>query len=79
MQVCYLEIQVIKAAKMSSDVLNNERDVTGSKPETPQNMENNLSKDTEYINAKSYLLTASTKTGLNLWVYNYIRNGLQMQ
>lgn len=30
-------------------------------------MENNLSKDTEYINAKSYLLTASTKTGLNLY------------
>ena len=34
-----------------------------SNPETPA-ME--VSKDTEYVNAKSYLLGASTKTGLNL-------------
>lgn len=52
-----------------ADVLNNEREPSnvGSKPQTPQMTENNLCENGEFINAKSYLLTASTKTGLNLY------------
>ena len=49
---------------MSTEFLTNE--MAGSKPQTPQNLENNLSNDTDFISAKSYLLTASTKTGLNM-------------
>ncbi|CAH1791393.1 unnamed protein product [Owenia fusiformis] len=57
-----------------TQVLNNELNssqqgsVKGSKPQTPANMEMNLNpKEQDFINAKSYLLTASTKTGLNLF------------
>ncbi len=49
--------------------LNNEREyLPGSKPATPIDMELNQfgGKETEYANSKAYLLTTSTKTGLNL-------------
>jgi len=50
------------------EVLNNERNASrGSKPATPVNMERNITEDQHLINAKSYLLTVSTKTGLNLY------------
>ena len=52
-----------------AEVQNNEREqLPGSKPATPVCMEVNQlgGKETEYINSKAYLLTASTKTGLNL-------------
>ena len=38
-------------------------DVANSNPGTPA-MEG--SKDTEFVNAKAYLLSSSTKTGMNL-------------
>jgi len=41
---------------------------TNSKPATPSNIELNLGpKERDYVNAKSYLLTTSTKTGINLY------------
>ena len=52
-----------------AEVQNNEREqLPGSKPATPVGIEVNKlgGKETEYINSKAYLLTASTKTGLNL-------------
>ena len=52
-----------------AEVQNNEREqLPGSKPATPVGLEVNKlgGKETEYINSKAYLLTASTKTGLNL-------------
>ncbi len=52
-----------------ADVQNNERDyLPGSKPATPVDMEINQlgEKESEYVNSKAYLLTASTKTGLSL-------------
>jgi len=53
---------------MSTEVLNNQTEVATSKPQTPQNMELNLnSTEQEFVNAKSFLLTTSTKTGLNLY------------
>lgn len=52
----------------TTDMLNNEREGSlGSKPQTPQNMETNQLGNTDFINAKSFLLTASDKTGLNLY------------
>ena len=51
-----------------TEVLNNEKEpLPGSKPATPAMENNNLgTKETEYVNAKAYMLTASTKSGLNL-------------
>ena len=52
-----------------ADVMNNEKEqLPGSKPATPIGNDINQlgGKETEYINSKAYLLTASTKTGLNL-------------
>jgi radial spoke head protein 4A len=45
---------------MSADILNNQRPTSGSKS-APDNMEKNI------LNAKAYLCTASTKSGLNLY------------
>merc|ERR1712050_576164 len=57
--------------KMTDSPLNNELSSLkgSSKPQTPANMENNNlnPKETEYINAKSYLLTTSTQSGDNLY------------
>ena len=52
----------------AADVLNNERNASvGNTPQTPSNMTDNLGKaEQDFINAKAFLLTASTKSGLNL-------------
>lgn len=50
---------------MSADVLNNLTNAV-SKPGTPVNMEQNMNNEKDYVNAKSYLLTTSGKSGLNL-------------
>merc|ERR1719318_907631 len=49
--------------------LNNEvQSQKGSKPTSPVNMDININpKENDFINAKSYLLTCSTKSGLNLY------------
>ena len=48
--------------------LNNEKELGGLKPATPQNINNNLGgiPETKIVNAKAYLQTASTKSGLNM-------------
>lgn len=55
-----------------SEVLNNSsqrNSVAGSVPGTPANMETNFTTNSErdFVNAKSYLLTSSTKTGANIY------------
>lgn len=52
-----------------ADVLNNQRNSAGGTPaQTPANMEkNNLSTEQNFINAKAYMLTSSTKSGINLY------------
>lgn len=49
-----------------ADVLNNQKSVSGTPAATPINMEkNNI--EQSFINSKAYLLTASDKTGINLY------------
>lgn len=53
---------------MATEVLNNERSESRtSARETPEMEVNDMSKNQVYTNAKSYLLTASEKSGLNLY------------
>lgn len=48
-------------------MLNNQNNSAGGTPMPAPAMErNNLSEEADFVNAKAYLLTASTKTGLNL-------------
>ena len=63
-----LDLNTIFQVAMT-DIFNNEREqLPGSKPATPVDVDVNQlgGKETEYINSKAYLLTASTKSGLNL-------------
>lgn len=56
-----------KTDTMDTEVLNNQLEKS-SQPATPASMEQNMNKsEKEFVNAKSYLLTSSSKTGFNLY------------